>query len=131
MAAARQAGQMNWAGLTGALDIMFESWLMSIGVDVKKVPYRTSGRGRQRPRRQAASRFTSPAYAIARPQVEAGQDSGPRGDQHHPRGDDPRHSDRRRGRLSGLDHGRAGRTVSARPACRWRCVSASPPTSRR
>jgi tripartite-type tricarboxylate transporter receptor subunit TctC len=33
-------GQLNWAGLTGGLDIIFEGWLKSIGVDVKKVPYR-------------------------------------------------------------------------------------------
>jgi tripartite-type tricarboxylate transporter receptor subunit TctC len=38
--ASTKPGQLNWAGLTGALDIMFEGWLKSIGVDMKKVPYR-------------------------------------------------------------------------------------------
>ncbi len=33
-------GELNWAGVTGALDIMFEGWLKSIGLDMKKVPYR-------------------------------------------------------------------------------------------
>src|SRR3982074_3246511 len=30
--ASTKPGQLNWAGLTGALDIMFEGWLKSIGV---------------------------------------------------------------------------------------------------
>jgi Tripartite tricarboxylate transporter family receptor len=34
--ASTKPGQLNWAGLTGALDIMFEGWLKSIGVDIKK-----------------------------------------------------------------------------------------------
>jgi tripartite-type tricarboxylate transporter receptor subunit TctC len=65
-------GQLNWAGLTGALDIMFEGWLKSIGVDIKKVPYRNPV--------EAASDLASgrvqvyeSAYAIARPQIQAGK----------------------------------------------------------
>jgi hypothetical protein len=38
--ASTKPGQLNWAGLTGALDIIFEGWLKSIGVDIKKVFYR-------------------------------------------------------------------------------------------
>src|SRR6185503_7372058 len=28
-------GQLNWAGLTGALDLVFEAWLKSIHTDIK------------------------------------------------------------------------------------------------
>ena len=112
-AARAKPGQMNWAGLTGALDIMFESWLKSIGVDVKKVPYRNPV--------EAANDLASGRVQIYefrlchRPAADRSrQDPDSRRDQHRPRGDHPRHSDGRRGRLSGFDHGRAGRTV--RPA---------------
>jgi hypothetical protein len=30
--ASTKPGQLNWAGLTGALDIMFEGWLKSIPI---------------------------------------------------------------------------------------------------
>ena len=33
-------GELNWAGVTGALDFMFEGWLKIAGLDMKKVPYR-------------------------------------------------------------------------------------------
>ncbi len=65
-------GELNWAGLTGALDIMFEGWLKNIGVDIKKVPYRNPV--------EAANDLASGrvqlyelAYAIARPQIQAGK----------------------------------------------------------
>jgi tripartite-type tricarboxylate transporter receptor subunit TctC len=65
-------GELNWAGLTGALDIMFEAWLKSIGLDIKKVPYRNPveaandlGAGRVH--------VYESAYAIARPHVQAGK----------------------------------------------------------
>jgi len=65
-------GQLNWAGLTGALDIIFESWLKSIGVDIKKVPYRNPV---EAVNDLAAGRVQvyESAYAIARPQVQAGK----------------------------------------------------------
>ena len=65
-------GQMNWAGLTGALDIMFESWLKSIGVDVKKVPYRNPVEAANDLAAGRVQIYES-AYAIARPQIEAGK----------------------------------------------------------
>ena len=65
-------GELNWAGLTGGLDIMFEGWLKSIGADIKKVPYRNPV--------EAANDLASGrvqlyelAYAIARPQIQAGK----------------------------------------------------------
>jgi tripartite-type tricarboxylate transporter receptor subunit TctC len=65
-------GQLNWAGLTGALDIMFEGWLKSIGVDIKKVPYRNPV---EAVNDLAAGRVQvyESAYAIARPQIQAGK----------------------------------------------------------
>jgi tripartite-type tricarboxylate transporter receptor subunit TctC len=71
-AARANPGQMNWAGLTGALDIMFESWLKSIGVDVKKVPYRNPVEAANDLAAGRVQIYES-AYAIARPQIEAGK----------------------------------------------------------
>jgi tripartite-type tricarboxylate transporter receptor subunit TctC len=71
-AARAKPGQLNWAGLTGALDIMFEGWLKSIGVDIKKVPYRNPvdavndlATGRVQ--------VYEAAYAIVQSQVQAGK----------------------------------------------------------
>jgi tripartite-type tricarboxylate transporter receptor subunit TctC len=70
--ASTKPGQLNWAGLTGALDIMFEGWLKSIGVDIKKVPYRNPV---EAVNDLAAGRVQvyESAYAIARPQIQAGK----------------------------------------------------------
>ena len=65
-------GQMNWAGMTGALDIMFEGWLKSIGVDVKKVPYRNPVEAANDLAAGRVQIYKS-AYAIARPQIEKGK----------------------------------------------------------
>ncbi len=65
-------GQLNGAGLTGAIDMVFEAWFKGIGADIKKVPYRNPV--------EAANdlatgrvQFYQSAYAIARPQVQAGK----------------------------------------------------------
>lgn len=65
-------GQLNWAGLTGALDIMFEGWLKNIGADIKKVPYRNPVEALND---LAAGRVQvyEAAYAIVRPQIQAGK----------------------------------------------------------
>ena len=70
--ASTKPGQLNWAGLTGALDIMFEGWLKSIDVDIKKVPYRNPV---EAVNDLAAGRVQvyESAYAIARPQIQAGK----------------------------------------------------------
>ena len=65
-------GQLNWAGLTGALDIMFEGWLKSIGVDIKKVPYRNPVEAANDLAAGRVQVYES-AYAIARPQIQAGK----------------------------------------------------------
>jgi len=65
-------GELNWAGLTGALDIMFEGWLKSIGVDIKKVPYRNPVEAGNDLAAGRVQVYES-AYAIARPHIEAGK----------------------------------------------------------
>jgi tripartite-type tricarboxylate transporter receptor subunit TctC len=65
-------GQLNWAGLTGALDIIFEGWLKSVGVDIKKVPYRNPVDAANDLATGRVQLYES-AYAIARPQVQAGK----------------------------------------------------------
>jgi tripartite-type tricarboxylate transporter receptor subunit TctC len=65
-------GELNWAGLTGALDIIFEGWLKSIGVDIKKVPYRNPVEAANDLASGRVQVYES-AYAIARPQIQAGK----------------------------------------------------------
>jgi tripartite-type tricarboxylate transporter receptor subunit TctC len=65
-------GELNWAGLTGALDIMFEGWLKNIGVDIKKVPYRNPVEAANDLASGRVQLYES-AYAIARPQIQAGK----------------------------------------------------------
>jgi tripartite-type tricarboxylate transporter receptor subunit TctC len=71
-AARAKPGELNWAGLTGALDIMFEGWLKSIGVDMKKVPYRNPVEAANDLAAGRVQVYES-AYAIARPQIQAGK----------------------------------------------------------
>jgi tripartite-type tricarboxylate transporter receptor subunit TctC len=65
-------GQLNWAGLTGALDMMFEGWLKTIGVDIKKVPYRNPVEAVNDLATGRVQVYES-AYAISRPQIQAGK----------------------------------------------------------
>ena len=71
-AARAKPGQLNWAGLTGALDIIFEGWLKSINVDIKKVPYRNPVEAGNDLAAGRVQVYES-AYAIARPHIEAGK----------------------------------------------------------
>ena len=65
-------GQLNWAGITGALDIIFEGWLKSINTDIKKVPYRNPVEAANDLAADRVQVYES-AYAIARPQIQAGK----------------------------------------------------------
>jgi tripartite-type tricarboxylate transporter receptor subunit TctC len=65
-------GQLNWAGLTGGLDIIFEGWLKSVGADIKKVPYRNPVEAANDLASGRVQVYES-AYAIARPQIQAGK----------------------------------------------------------
>jgi tripartite-type tricarboxylate transporter receptor subunit TctC len=71
-AARAKPGELNWAGLTGALDIIFEGWLKSIGVDIKKVPYRNPVEAANDLAAGRVQVYES-AYAIARPHIQAGK----------------------------------------------------------
>jgi tripartite-type tricarboxylate transporter receptor subunit TctC len=71
-AARAKPGTLNWAGLTGALDIMFEGWQKSIGIDMKKVPYRNPVDAASDLAAGRVQVYES-AYAIARPQIQAGK----------------------------------------------------------
>jgi tripartite-type tricarboxylate transporter receptor subunit TctC len=65
-------GELNWAGLTGALDMMFEGWLKTIGIDIKKVPYRNPVEAVNDLATGRVQVYES-AYAISRPQIQAGK----------------------------------------------------------
>ncbi len=73
MALARaEPGRLNWAGITGALDLSFAGFLKSANLNVNKVPYRDGvqavsdlGEGR--------IQVFLTALAIIRPQIEAGR----------------------------------------------------------
>ncbi len=67
-----QPGKLNWATITGATDLIVAAWLKKAGIDMAKVPYRNPvqaltdvGEGRLH--------LYSAAYAIVRPQVQAGR----------------------------------------------------------
>lgn len=65
-------GQMNWAGTTGAVDFMTAGFLKAADIDVTKVPYKD---GVQALNDLAEGRIQlyGAAYAIMRPQVQAGK----------------------------------------------------------
>ena len=67
-----QPGKLNWAGVTGALDFLFEGFLKHEGLSMTKVPYRNPveaandlGEGRVQ--------FYEGAFAIVQPQMQAGK----------------------------------------------------------
>jgi tripartite-type tricarboxylate transporter receptor subunit TctC len=70
--ARKEPGKLNWAGVTGALDFLFEGFLKGEGLDIKKVPYRNPveaandlGEGRVQ--------VYEGALAIVRPQLQSGK----------------------------------------------------------
>jgi tripartite-type tricarboxylate transporter receptor subunit TctC len=65
-------GSLNYAGTTGAVDFVVSGFLKEAGIDVPKVPYKD---GVQALNDLAEGRIQlySAAYAIMRPQVEAGK----------------------------------------------------------
>ncbi len=67
-------------GTTGAVDFVFSGFLKDAGIDVTKVPYKD---GVQALNDLAEGRIQiyGAAYAIMRPQVEAGEGEGARADE--------------------------------------------------
>jgi tripartite-type tricarboxylate transporter receptor subunit TctC len=70
--AKEKPGALNYAGTTGAVDFVVSGFLKETGIDVPKVPYKD---GVQALNDLAEGRIQiySAAYAIMRPQVEAGK----------------------------------------------------------
>ena len=67
-----QPGKLNWAGVTGALDFLFQSFLKSTNLDMAKVPYRNAVDAAN-DLAEARIHVYRSAYAIIRPQVQAGK----------------------------------------------------------
>ena len=65
-------GELNWAGVTGAHDFIFEGWLKATGLDMKKVPYRNPVEAANDLAENRVQVYQS-AVAIAQPQIEAGK----------------------------------------------------------
>jgi tripartite-type tricarboxylate transporter receptor subunit TctC len=65
-------GELNWAGVTGALDFNFSGWLKVAGLDMKKVPYRNPVEAANDLASGRVQVYES-AVAIAQPQIQAGK----------------------------------------------------------
>jgi tripartite-type tricarboxylate transporter receptor subunit TctC len=70
--ARKEPGTLNWAGVTGALDFMFESYLKSTGLKMSKVPYRNAVDAANDLAEGRIQVYRS-AYAIVRPRLESGK----------------------------------------------------------
>jgi len=67
-----EPGKHNWAGVTGALDFLFEAFLKGEGLDIKKVPYRNPVEAANDLAEGRVQVYES-ALAIARPQMLSGK----------------------------------------------------------
>jgi tripartite-type tricarboxylate transporter receptor subunit TctC len=67
-----QPGKLNWAGITGALDFLFESFLKTHGIQMSKVPYRNPVEAVNDLAQGRVQVYRS-ALAIAQPQLRAGR----------------------------------------------------------
>ncbi|MCX7311484.1 MAG: tripartite tricarboxylate transporter substrate binding protein [Hyphomicrobiales bacterium] len=65
-------GELNWAGITGALDFNFSGWLKVGNIDMKKVPYRNPVEAANDLASNRIQVYES-AVAIAQPQLQAGK----------------------------------------------------------
>lgn len=67
-----QPGKFNWAGITGAFDFVFESFLKTTGLEMTKVPYRNPVEAANDLAEGRVHVYRS-ALAIAQPQLNAGR----------------------------------------------------------
>ncbi len=67
-----QPGKYNWAGITGAFDFVFESFLKTSGLEMTKVPYRNPVEAANDLAEGRVHVYRS-ALAIAQPQLNAGR----------------------------------------------------------
>ncbi|HZQ14508.1 MAG TPA: tripartite tricarboxylate transporter substrate binding protein [Pseudolabrys sp.] len=65
-------GQLNWTTATGFTDFVFAGFLHSVGLQMTKVPYKNPA-GAAADLAAGTIQVYMPAYAIVRPQVEAGR----------------------------------------------------------
>lgn len=70
--ARRQPGKLNWAGVTGALDFMFDGWLKREGLIITKVPYHNPVDAATDLAEGRVQVYES-ALAIVRPQLQSGK----------------------------------------------------------
>jgi tripartite-type tricarboxylate transporter receptor subunit TctC len=70
--ARKEPGKLNWAGVTGALDFLFEGYLKGENLDMKKVPYRNPVEAANDLAENRVQVYES-ALAIARPQMLNGK----------------------------------------------------------
>ena len=67
-----QPGQLNWAGVTGALDFLFAGWLKQEDLNINKVPYKNPVDA-SNDLAESRVQVYEAAYAIVRPQLESGK----------------------------------------------------------
>ncbi len=65
-------GQLNWTTATGFTDFVFAGYLHTVGLNMAKVPYKNPA-GAVTDLAAGVIQVYMPAYAIVRPQVEAGK----------------------------------------------------------
>jgi tripartite-type tricarboxylate transporter receptor subunit TctC len=65
-------GQLNWTTATGFTDFVFAGYLHTVGLNMAKVPYKNPA-GAVTDLAAGVIQVYMPAYAIVRPQVEAGR----------------------------------------------------------
>jgi tripartite-type tricarboxylate transporter receptor subunit TctC len=70
--AREQPGQMNWAGVTGALDFVFAGWLKREGLAINKVPYKNPVDAAN-DLAEGRVQVYEASLAIVRPQMQAGK----------------------------------------------------------
>ena len=65
-------GKLNWAAVTGLNDFQFQAFAKTAGIDIVRVPYRDPVQAANDLAENRIQAYSS-AYAISRPQVEAGK----------------------------------------------------------
>jgi len=67
-----QPGKLNWAGITGAVDLVLAEWLKSEGLDLAKVPYKDGVQAVNDLAEGRVQMYTA-AFAIIRPHFQSGK----------------------------------------------------------
>lgn len=70
--ARKEPGKLNWAGVTGALDFLFEGFLKGEHLDLKKVPYRNPVEATNDLSENRVQVYEG-AFAIVRPHLQSGK----------------------------------------------------------